>query len=177
VGHLHAGCSKEVTVTFHSNQPVTLSSQPMRCDVSRVEFQQPLEQVADWDDRQRTVRWLNPSAQASGAAPPQPVKNKVNLATADEMEGGKSLSFTITVELCTQDPEPCCSVVEGSHWVLELRISAVCDYVKFSCDTDAILFKDTPLYQTSLHRSVATYRKPTFTMRRPVRPLKGFLVY
>ncbi|XP_056273332.1 hydrocephalus-inducing protein homolog [Pseudoliparis swirei] len=126
VGHLHAGCSKEVTVTFHSNQPVTLSSQPMRCDVSRVEFQQPLEQVADWDDRQRTVRWLNPSAQASGAAPPQPVKNK--------------------------DPEPCCSVVEGSHWVLELRISAVCDYVKFSCDTDAILFKDTPLYQTSLHR-------------------------
>ncbi|XP_068458365.1 hydrocephalus-inducing protein homolog isoform X2 [Clinocottus analis] len=126
VGHLHAGCSKEVTVTFDSNQPVTLTSQPITCKVSQVEFQQPLEQVADWDDRQRTVQWLNAYKQAT-EAPQQPVENKA-------------------------DPEPCCSVVEGSQWDLELRISAVCDYVKFSCDTDTIHFKDTLLYQTRLHQ-------------------------
>ncbi|XP_031731518.1 hydrocephalus-inducing protein homolog isoform X1 [Anarrhichthys ocellatus] len=129
VGHLHAGCSKEVTVTFSSNQPVTLTSQPIRCKVSQVEFQQPLEQVADWDDGQRTVQWLSSSKQASGA-PQQPVKNKV----------------------IKTDPEPCCSVVEGSQWEMELRISAVCDYVKFSCNTDTIHFKDTMLYQTRLHQ-------------------------
>uniref|UniRef100_A0A3B4VD89 HYDIN axonemal central pair apparatus protein n=1 Tax=Seriola dumerili TaxID=41447 RepID=A0A3B4VD89_SERDU len=118
VGHLHAGCSKEVTVTFSSNQPVTLNSQPMRCKVCQVEFQQPLEQVVDWDDRQRTVQWLSP-----------------------------------TKQVIKTDPEPCCSVVEGSQWMLELRISAVCDYVKFSCNSNTVHFKDTMLYQTRLHQS------------------------
>ncbi|KAF0040287.1 hypothetical protein F2P81_008522 [Scophthalmus maximus] len=51
VGHLHAGCSKEVTVTFSFNQPVTLNNQPMRCKVHKVEFEQPVEQVVDLDDR------------------------------------------------------------------------------------------------------------------------------
>uniref|UniRef100_UPI003AADF4DB hydrocephalus-inducing protein homolog n=1 Tax=Centroberyx gerrardi TaxID=166262 RepID=UPI003AADF4DB len=130
VGHLHAGCSKEVTVTFSSNQPATLTSQPMRCKLCQVEFQQPLEQVADWDDRQRTVHWLTASKQAAGAQPQQPMKNKV----------------------IKTDPEPGCSVVEGSQRELELHISAVCDYAKFSCDTDSIRFKDTMLYQTRLYQ-------------------------
>ncbi|XP_049928998.1 hydrocephalus-inducing protein homolog isoform X2 [Epinephelus moara] len=129
VGHLHAGCSKEVNVTFCSNQPVTLKSQLMTCRVSQVEFQQPLEQVADWDDRQRTVQWLSSSKQSLGA-PQQPGKNKV----------------------IKTDPEPCCSVIEGSQWELKLHISAVCDYVKFNCNTDTIHFKDTMLYQTRLHQ-------------------------
>lgn len=50
------------------------------------------------------------------------------------------------------DPEPCCSVIEGSQWELELHISALCDYVQFSCNTDIIHFKDTMLYQTRLHQ-------------------------
>lgn len=52
MGHLHAGCSKEVIVTFSSNEPVTLSSQHVTCKLSQVTFQTPVEQVADWDDRQ-----------------------------------------------------------------------------------------------------------------------------
>ncbi|XP_074533739.1 hydrocephalus-inducing protein homolog [Halichoeres trimaculatus] len=125
VGHLHAGCSKEVTVTFRANQPVTLTSQPMTCKLCQVAFQQPLDQVADWDDRQKTVQWLTPSETSQ-----QPVKNK----------------------MIETDPEPCCTVVEGSQWELELRVSAVCDYVKFSCDTDTVHFKDTMLYQTRLQQ-------------------------
>nr|XP_046249402.1 hydrocephalus-inducing protein homolog [Scatophagus argus] len=129
VGHLHAGCSKEMTVTFCFSQPITLTSQPVRCKVCQVEFQEPLEQVTDWDDRQRTVQWLSSSTHALGA-PQLPVKKKV----------------------IKTDPEPCCSVVEGSQWDLELRISAVCDYVKFSCNTDMIHFKDTMLYQTRIQQ-------------------------
>ncbi|CAJ1057505.1 hydrocephalus-inducing protein homolog isoform X2 [Xyrichtys novacula] len=121
VGHLHTGCSKEVTITFCSSQPVTLTSQPMTCKLCQVAFQQPLDQVADWDDRQRTVQWQTPQ---------QSVKNKV----------------------VKTDPEPCCTVVEGSQWELELRVSAICDYVKFSCIRDTIHFKDTMLYQTRTHQ-------------------------
>lgn len=80
MGHLHAGCSKEVTVTFCSNQPVTLTSQPMKCKVCQVEFEKPVEQVADWDDRQRTVQWLSSSKEAVGAQQ-QPVRNKVSVLT------------------------------------------------------------------------------------------------
>ncbi|KAF7656194.1 hypothetical protein LDENG_00045050 [Lucifuga dentata] len=130
VGHLHAGCSKEVTVTFFSNQPKTLTRQPMKCKVCQVEFQQPVEQVADWDDHLRTVQWLSASSQDLERQPQQPVKNKV----------------------IKTEPEPCFSVIASTQRELELHISAVCDYVKFSCSADTIRFKDTMLYQTRLHQ-------------------------
>uniref|UniRef100_A0A8D0AXJ9 HYDIN axonemal central pair apparatus protein n=1 Tax=Sander lucioperca TaxID=283035 RepID=A0A8D0AXJ9_SANLU len=140
VGHLHAGCSKEVTVTFCSNQPVTLNRQPMRCKVSKVEFLQPLEQVADWDDRQRTLKHV-----------------------------------CVCLQVIKTDPEPCCSVVEGSQRELELRISAVCDYVKFSCNTNTIHFKDTLLYQTRLHQSteVLTGARPASALASGLSLLMG----
>ncbi|CAG6023165.1 unnamed protein product [Menidia menidia] len=116
VGHLHAGCSKEVSVIFCSSQPVTLKSKSKKCKFCRVEFQQPLEQVADWDDRQRTVQWQSPS------------------------------------KVVQTDPEPSCSVVDGSQWELDLLISAVCDYAKFSCSNNTIHFKDTMLFQTRVHQ-------------------------
>ncbi|KAM9854716.1 hydrocephalus-inducing protein homolog [Aulostomus maculatus] len=131
VGHLHAGCSKEVTLTFLSSQPVTLTWQSIRCKVWQVEFQQPLEQVVDWDDQQRTVQWLSASNQASGPKPQQPGRKKVIKA----------------------EPEPNCLVVEGSQSELDLRISAVCDFAKFSCNTDTVHFNDTMLYQRT-HQQV-----------------------
>ncbi|XP_023811732.1 hydrocephalus-inducing protein homolog isoform X1 [Oryzias latipes] len=122
VGHLHAGCSKEVTVTFRANQPVTLKNHPIKCKVCQVEFQQPIEQVSDWDDRQKTVQWQNASKQASESTQ-QPT-----------------------------NPEPSYSVVEGSQMELKLCISAVCDYAKFSCSNNRIHFKDTMLFQTRIHQ-------------------------
>lgn len=97
VGHLHAGCSKEVTVTFSSNQPVTMNSQPVRCKVCQVEFQQPLEQVADWDDQQRTVQWLSASQQALGTQAQHPGKNKVHMLSVMLKEILKR-EFTIIVQ-------------------------------------------------------------------------------
>ncbi|XP_029009061.1 hydrocephalus-inducing protein homolog isoform X2 [Betta splendens] len=129
VGHLHAGCSKVVTVTFNSNQPITLNRQPMKCKVIQVEFQEPLEEVCDWDDRQQTVQWLSASQKALVTPP---------------LHGGSRVIKT--------DPEPCCSVIHGSQLELELDVSAVCDYVRFSCDTDTIQFKDTTLCQTQLQQ-------------------------
>ncbi|KAI1889973.1 hypothetical protein AGOR_G00168420 [Albula goreensis] len=123
VGHLHASCAKEVTVTFCSEQPAALEAQPVRCKVCRVMFEQPVDQVPDWDNRLRTVKWVDGGKQGTN---PGPTKKKV-------ME---------------MDPEPEHSVVENSSRELELLISAVCDYAQFSCQTENIRFKDTLLYQT-----------------------------
>lgn len=78
MGHLHAGCSKEVIVTFSSSKTVTLSQLQMRCKVCQVEFQQPVEEVADWDDRHKMVHWLSSSEKASDASK-QAVKDKVHV--------------------------------------------------------------------------------------------------
>ena len=75
VGHLHAGCAKDIAVTFCSKQPVTLSAQLQKCKLCRVIFQQPVDQVADWDDRQRTVKWVDTSKQAG--AQKEPARKKV----------------------------------------------------------------------------------------------------
>ncbi|XP_035275425.1 hydrocephalus-inducing protein homolog [Anguilla anguilla] len=122
VGHLHAGCAKEVTVTFCSDQPLALEARPVRCRVCRISFPRPVDQVPDWDDRQRTVKWVDAGKQGPAQAP---AKRKV-LET---------------------DPEPEHSVLDGSSRELELLISAVCDHAQFSCPTDSIRFRDTLLYQ------------------------------
>ncbi|KAG7468631.1 hypothetical protein MATL_G00145140 [Megalops atlanticus] len=123
VGHLHAGCAKEVTVTFHAEQPVTLDAQPIRCKLCQVLFPQPVDQVPDWDDRLRTVKWVDAGKQDST---PGPAKRKV----------------------IETDPEPEHSVVENSTREVELLISAVCDHAQFTCPSEPVRFKDTLLYQT-----------------------------
>ncbi|XP_043979545.1 hydrocephalus-inducing protein homolog [Gambusia affinis] len=128
VGHLHARCSKEVTVTFWSSEPVTLKQQ-MTCKISEVEFKQPIEEVADWDDRHRAVTWQSDSERV--------------------LKESRQLDSKKTMET---NPEPLCSVVEGSQWSLNLEIRSICDYSKFSCSTSSIQFKDTMLFQTEVHQ-------------------------
>ncbi|KAG7333195.1 hypothetical protein KOW79_003330 [Hemibagrus wyckioides] len=123
IGHLHARCTKEVTVSFSSEQPIVLTAQVMKCKLCQITFQQPVDQVPDWDDRHRTVKWVDAEKPLS---PQRPAKKKV-------------------VET---DPEPVHSVVENSFRELELGISAICDYAKFECDAEPIHFKDTMLFQT-----------------------------
>ncbi|XP_047678536.1 hydrocephalus-inducing protein-like isoform X5 [Tachysurus fulvidraco] len=123
IGHLHARCTKEVTVSFNSEQPIVLTERVMKCKLCQITFQQPVDQVPDWDDRHRTVKWVDVEQPLS---PQRPAKKKV-------------------VET---DPEPVHSVVENSFRELELGISAICDYARFECDAEPILFKDTMLFQT-----------------------------
>ncbi|KAK2848119.1 hypothetical protein Q7C36_009801 [Tachysurus vachellii] len=123
IGHLHARCTKEVTVSFNSEQPIVLTEWVMKCKLCQITFQQPVDQVPDWDDRHRTVKWVDVEKPLS---PQRPAKKKV-------------------VET---DPEPVHSVVKNSFRELELGISVTCDYAKFECDAEPILFKDTMLFQT-----------------------------
>ncbi|NXL46323.1 HYDIN protein, partial [Podilymbus podiceps] len=123
VGHLHAGCAKDITVTLKSDVAVAFKMHPVKCKVARIAFQLPPEQVTDWDDRLRTIKWVDDTR---APAATWPVKKKV----------------------IETDPEPAHTVLEKSSREVELRLSAVVDYAEFKLDTNMIRFKETLLFQT-----------------------------
>ncbi|NXI51133.1 HYDIN protein, partial [Chloroceryle aenea] len=123
VGHLHAGCAKDITVTLKSDVAVTFKMHPMKCKVARITFQLPPEQVTDWDDRLRTVKWVDTTRSPAAT---WPVKKKV----------------------IETDPEPAHTILEKSSREVELHLSAVVGYAEFKLDTDVIQFKETLLFQT-----------------------------
>lgn len=45
VGHLHAGCAKDITVTFKTNSSKTLNQESIGCKVSKISFDGPVDQV------------------------------------------------------------------------------------------------------------------------------------
>ncbi|KAL0168074.1 hypothetical protein M9458_036296, partial [Cirrhinus mrigala] len=63
VGHLHADCSKV--------EPIVLNTQTIKCKLSSITFQQPVDQVPDWDDCHRTVKWVDVDKSSQ-----QPTKRK-----------------------------------------------------------------------------------------------------
>lgn len=45
VGHLHAGCSKDITITFKSSEPIFLKNELMQCLLTKISFDQPIDEV------------------------------------------------------------------------------------------------------------------------------------
>ena len=46
VGHLHAGCAKDMSVTFQSTAPKTLTEHVVPCKIIKIAFDQPVNQVS-----------------------------------------------------------------------------------------------------------------------------------
>ena len=66
VGHLHAGCTKEVSVSFTCEKALSLEEAEVAAKLTRIAFDRPPSEVHDWDDRLRSVRWVD------AAPPPAP---------------------------------------------------------------------------------------------------------
>ena len=49
------------------------------------------------------------------------------------------------------EPEPACTEVSETARSVDLLISAVADYAKFSCDTSNIAFRDTLMFQSRVY--------------------------
>ncbi|KAM4672094.1 hydrocephalus-inducing protein homolog [Amazona ochrocephala] len=122
VGHLHAGCAKDITVTLKSDVAVAFRMHPVKCKVVRITFQLPPEEVMDWDDRLHTVEWIDASRDSAARWPVRKVMKTT--------------------------PEPAHTVLEKSSREVELHLSAVVDYAEFQLDMDMIQFKETLLFQT-----------------------------
>ncbi|XP_075289597.1 hydrocephalus-inducing protein homolog isoform X3 [Opisthocomus hoazin] len=126
VGHLHAGCAKDITVTLKSDVPVTFKMHPVKCRVAGITFQLPPDEVADWHDCLRTVKWVEDT-------------------TRGPIAPGRWL---LRKKVMGPEPEPAHTVLEKSSREVELRLSAVVDYADFKLDTDVIQFQETSLFQT-----------------------------
>lgn len=59
VGHLHAGCAKDVSVTFLADAPKSMVEEVVSARIIKITFEKPADQVSDWDDRIRTVKWVD----------------------------------------------------------------------------------------------------------------------
>ena len=79
MGHLHAGCAKNITVTLRPDIAVAFKKHPVRCKVARIALQLLPEQVPDWDNCLHTVKWVDAMR---GPAATWPVKKKVRSTIA-----------------------------------------------------------------------------------------------
>ena len=78
MGHLHPGCAKDVVVTMKSDVPINLKKMGVKCKVSKIMFPLPADQVPDWDDRMRTVKWVDVPRNSPGTFT---TKRKVSRST------------------------------------------------------------------------------------------------
>ena len=145
-GHIKPATSKDIAVVFKTlNKPQSFVAQKVSGKLYKISFSQPLSQIPDWDDRMKSVRWVNipppqTSLESSGAdsVVPQSTLAKPALAPAKK-------------KIIETDPEPACSIVDDSHRDLELLISAVADFAKYECPVEEIQFKDTLMYQSKVY--------------------------
>ncbi|XP_077975805.1 hydrocephalus-inducing protein homolog isoform X2 [Styela clava] len=128
IGHLHPGCSKDITATFISDSPTFLKDSILKCGLSKIKFMQSVDQVTDWDDRLRVVKWIDVQRQPNDKTS-RPAKKKV-------------------VET---EAEPEHTVIEGSSRSLDLALCANVNYAKFNCQTEIINFKDTLMFQARVY--------------------------
>lgn len=56
---MYAGCSKDVSVTFRSGAAITLAEEVVSARVVKITFDKPADQITDWDDRIKTVKWVD----------------------------------------------------------------------------------------------------------------------
>nr|XP_014334844.1 PREDICTED: hydrocephalus-inducing protein homolog [Bos mutus] len=123
MGHLHPGCAKDVVVTMKSDVPINLKKMGVKCKVSKIMFPLPADQVPDWDDRMRTVKWVDVPRNTPG-------------------------TFTTKRKVIETDPEPAYSVLEENYRELQLQISAHVNFASYKCQTTDVHFKETLVYQT-----------------------------
>lgn len=45
IGHLHAGCVKDIAVTFKSSEPKFLKNELVKCILAKISFEQPIDEV------------------------------------------------------------------------------------------------------------------------------------
>ncbi|XP_054934895.1 hydrocephalus-inducing protein homolog [Physeter macrocephalus] len=123
VGHLHPGCAKDIVVTMKSDVPINLKKMGIKCKLSKIMFQLPADQVPDWDDRMRTVKWVDVLRNTPG-------------------------TFTTKRKVIETDPEPAYSVLEENYRELQLQISAHVNFASYKCQTSDVRFKETLVSQT-----------------------------
>lgn len=97
-----------------------------------------IEQVTDWDDRIRTVKWVDVPNSPAG----------------DSSTGTKTATTTprpAKRKVVETEPEPTHTEVADSARNVELLVNAVADFSKYKCKVESISFKETLMFQTRVY--------------------------
>ncbi|KAJ3226665.1 hypothetical protein HK099_004409 [Clydaea vesicula] len=125
--HLRPKSSKEVTISFCPKQPCDLIKVPLTCKVTKIQYITHTPEI-DWDDKLKSVKWLNTENNNSRGATQNPKK---------------------AIE---SYPEPQFEVIANSASEHVIFVSAFADYCSFECDINEINFKPTLMYQSRIFK-------------------------
>ena len=152
IGHIKPRAFKGITVTFKSSQPFSFASQKFSGEIKKILFSKPLNQIPDWDDRMKSIRWVKnvqsghsrPTTQENGS-------NGENADTAGSRSKAPVPAIPAKKKVIETEPEPPHSDVENSSREVELIVSAIADFAKYECPIREVNFRETLMYQTRVY--------------------------
>lgn len=127
VGHIRGHDSKAIMLTFKPDAPVKLEALEITCALDGIQYTN--EPPAEWDDRMRSVKFVDEEPPEDAGEDYVPKQQRVEEA----------------------DPEPEHEIIEETHADKVLKIDVVADYGRLECGTSEIQFKSTMMYQTRRH--------------------------
>jgi len=132
VGHLHAGTSKTVVLTFAPSAPATHAPAELAMSLVPISYE-PAGAPApgDWDDTM-----------------------KVDKEVEEEVEGsdGQTETVTKTVKVVVEEPAHVTSTADGAEArQVPLRVYATADNARYECDVKPVTFRPTMMFQARTH--------------------------
>jgi len=50
---------QRIMVTLMSDKPCSFSNEPLSCIVTKIVYGKPVNEICDWDDRVKAIRWVD----------------------------------------------------------------------------------------------------------------------
>lgn len=178
MGNLMPGQAKEVTITFNADKPVCLKQQLIKCTIKKITFDQPLDEIPDWDDRIHVIQWMdidppagtNIRSDSITTLPANMIisKEKANMdnnvrGSSQNKTGPTPAPSAVTAatpivpsprkkKVIKTKPQPPCNEVADSERTIVLLVSGIANYCEYLCPTSQIHFKDTLMFQTRTYK-------------------------
>lgn len=175
-GHIQAKSSKDVMITFTTDEPLELKGEQLKCILKKIRFTS--DEETDWDDRHKSIKWVEIDEEEEARKlkeleekkrrekeekenekkgtkkkdekkPPQ--KQKVEEKTAPVVQEEPKPKKLVTKRMEVTDPEPLHEII-GDISDKILAIYAVADYAKFEIDKSDIVFSTTKMFETRVHQ-------------------------
>lgn len=136
--HFTSGCTKDIQVTFKTNKPIQLTKEKVLCSITKITFDRPVNEIPDWDDRMRSVKWIDVA---------QPVVDPTNPETQRSNRPARK-------KVIEADAEPTHQRIEEQTRLLDIYVSAIADYCRYKCSDFEVRYFDTAILQTRVHEYV-----------------------
>jgi len=129
------GCTKDIQIIFKTSKPIQLTKEKLLCSITKITFDRPVNEIPDWDDRMRSVKWIDvPQLPIDPTNPDQQRTNR-----------------PARKKVIEADIEPVHQRIEEQTRLLDIYISAVADYCRYKCSDFEIRYLETAMLQTRVH--------------------------